>query len=154
MTKQSSRRVLIVNSLDAEFNKSVIDTLAKLEFDPVVLHDTHDPSQITARFRDYEDIVFAIVLLSDDEVGTLRSQYPKNVSMRPKSCISFEAGYLIGKLGPEKVVFLNTPRQNYDFPFDADLFNPIPWDPKNRWHFDFIKELKGRGFEVDANKLI
>jgi predicted nucleotide-binding protein len=152
----SSQQALVVPGLDAEMSANVVDTITKLGFTPVVF-DTHDknvPNDLIEGFDKYKDAALGIVMLADDEVGTLRSEFPKNVKLRARPQVVFHAGFLLGKLGVTKVIFLYLPRQNFEFPFDMEKLSSIPYDDKNRWHFDLLKELKSRGFAVDANQLI
>ncbi len=152
----SSQQALVVPGLDPEMAANVIDTLTKLGFTPAVF-DTQDknaPKELIEGFDKYKDAALAVVILADDEVGTLRLEFPKNVKLRAKPQVVFLGGFLLGKFGTEKVVFIYLPRQNFEFPFEMENLSSIPYDDKNRWHFDFLKELKSRGFAVDANQLI
>ena len=154
--KNSSQQALVVAGLDSEMTANVVGTVTKLGFTPVVFdaHDKNAPADLIEGFDKYKDAALGIVMLADDEVGTLRSEFPKNVKLRAKPQVVFQGGFLLGKLGVTKVIFLYLPRQNFEFPFDMEKLSSIAYDDKNRWHFDFLKELKGRGFAVDANQLI
>lgn len=153
---KNSRQALVVPGLDAEMSANVVDTLTKLGFAPVVFdaQDKNSPKELIENFNAYKDASLAVVILADDEVGTLRLEFPKNVKLRARPQVVFLGGFLLGKFGNDKVIFLYLPRQNFEFPFEMDKLSSIPYDDKNRWHFDFLKELKGRGFAVDANQLI
>lgn len=153
---KNSQQAIVVPGLDAEMSANVVTTLTKLGFDPVVFdaNDRNSPNDLIEGFDKYKDASLAVVILADDEVGTLRLEFPKNVKLRAKPQVVFLGGFLLGKLGSSKVVFLYLPRQNFEFPFEMEKLLSIPYDDKNRWHFDFLKELKSRGFAVDANQLI
>ncbi|MBL8012776.1 MAG: nucleotide-binding protein [Candidatus Omnitrophica bacterium] len=153
---KTSRQALVVPGLDVEMSTNVVNTLTKLGFDPVVFdaQDKNSPKELIEGFDKYENAALAVVILADDEVGTLRLEFPKNVKLRARPQVVFLGGFLLGKFGSDKVVFLYLPRQNFEFPFEMEKLSSIPYDDKNRWHFDFLKELKARGFSVDANQLI
>lgn len=155
-SSQSSQQVLVVPGLNTEMNSNIVNTLNKLGFVPVVFdsQDKEASKKLLERFDQYKDAAFGVVVLADDEVGTLRLEYPKNVKMRARPQVVFLGGFLLGKLGASKLIFLYVPRQNFEFPFEMDAFCSLAYDDKNRWHFDFLKELKSRGFTVDANQLI
>lgn len=155
-SSQSSQQVLVVPGLNAEMNSNIVNTLNKLGFASVVFdsQDKEASKKLLERFDQYKDAAFGVVVLADDEVGTLRLEYPKNVKMRARPQVVFLGGFLLGKLGASKLIFLYVPRQNFEFPFEMDGFCSLAYDDKNRWHFDFLKELKSRGFTVDANQLI
>lgn len=152
----NSQQALVVPGMDAEMSANVVDTLTKLGFTPAVFDttDKNGPKELIEGFDKYKDASLAVVMLADDEVGTLRLEFPKNVKLRARPQVVFLGGFLLGKLGVSKVVFLYLPRQNFEFPFEMEKLSSIPYDDKNRWHFDFLKELKVRGFAVDANQLI
>lgn len=153
---KNSQQALVVPGLDAEMSGNIVSTLSKLGFDPVVFdpHDKNAHNTLIEGYDQYKDAALAVVMLADDEVGTLRTEFPKNVKMRARPQVVFLGGFLLGKLGVTKVIFLYLPRQNFEFPFDMEKLSSIPYDDRNRWHFDFLKELKARGFAVDANQLI
>lgn len=153
---QNSQQVLVVPSLNTEMNANIVSTLNKLGFTTVVFdsQDKEASRKLVENFDQYKDAALGVVVLADDEVGTLRLEYPKNVKMRARPQVVFLGGFLLGKLGASKVIFLYVPRQNFEFPFEMDEFFSLGYDEKNRWHFDFLKELKSRGFAVDANQLI
>lgn len=152
----TSQQALVVAGLDAEMTANVVSTITKLGFTPVVfdVNDANSPKDLIEGFDNYKDAALGVVMLADDEVGTLRSEFPRNVKLRARPQVVFQAGFLLGKLGATKVVFLYLPRQNFEFPFEMEKLPSIPYDEKNRWHFDLLKELKSRGFAVDANQLI
>lgn len=150
---KNNQQALVVAGLDAEMTANVVGTLTKLGFKPVVF-DTNGANDLIENMDQYNDAALAVVMLADDEVGTLRSEFPKNVKLRARPQVVFQGGFLLGKFGPAKVVFLYIPRQNFEFPFEMEKLSSIPYDDKNRWHFDFLKDLKARGFAVDANQLI
>ena len=153
---KNSRQALVVPGLDPEMSTNVVNTLTKLGFASIVFdaQDKNSPKELIEGFDKYKDAELAVVILADDEVGTLRLEFPKNVKLRARPQVVFMGGFLLGKLGGDKVLFIYLPRQNFEFPFDMEKLSSIPYDDKNRWHFDFLKELKGRGFAVDANQLI
>lgn len=155
-SSQINQQVLVVPGLNPEMNANIVKTLNRLGFATVVF-DTQDkeaPGKLIESFEQYKEAAFGVIVLADDEVGTLRSEYPKNVKMRARPQVVFLGGFLLGKLGAAKVIFLYVPRQNFEFPFEMDKLFSLAYDDKNRWHFDFLKELKSRGFAVDANQLI
>lgn len=151
-----SQSMIIVPGLDDEMTANVAEAARKLGFEPLVFDGESGPSlqSLMDDFASYEKARLALVLLADDEVGTLRPEFPKNVRLRPTPRVSFAAGFLLGRMGASKVLFIFTPRQNFEFPFDAERMPGIGYDEKGRWHFDLLKELKTRGIAVDANQLI
>jgi predicted nucleotide-binding protein len=110
-TKNSSQQALVVAGLDSEMTANVVGTITKLGFTPVVFdtHDANAPKDLIEGFDNYKDAALGVVMLADDEVGTLRSEFPRNVKLRARPQVVFQAGFLLGKLGASKVIFLYLP---------------------------------------------
>ncbi len=64
----------------------------------------------------------------------------------------FELGYLIGRLGPEKVAALVV-GDTLELPSDYDGVVYIPFDPAGGWKLALVKEFKAVGIPSDGSRI-
>ena len=152
--KKYSNRVFIIHGHDNEMKESVARTLDKLKLEPIILHEQPSKgSTIIEKINMYSDVGFAIALLSPDDCG-----YPKNkldeIRSRARQNVIFELGFFIGKLGRNHVLTLYKKDDNLEFPSDYEGVVYVQYDKKGAWRFELLKELRGCGYDVDANALI
>jgi len=69
---------------------------------------------------------------------------------RARQNVVFEHGYLIGKLGRERVCALV--KENIETPGDISGVVYIPIDDAGAWKIALAKEMKHAGLQVDMNK--
>jgi len=105
------------------------------------------------KFLAYSDVQFAIVLLSPDDEGRVRSETAKP-RPRARQNVIFELGFFIGKLGRERVAALYREQDNFEFPSDLAAVQYIKYDAKGTWKFELCRELATAGYTVDANRLL
>ena len=79
----------------------------------------------------------------------MERQKKKKYLNRARQNVVFEAGYFAGLLGRNRTIFIVSD-DSMELPGDL---NGIIYN-KESWQFKVIKELKGIGFNVDANKLM
>jgi predicted nucleotide-binding protein len=152
--KKVSKRIFIVHGKDEEMKQAVARVLEKLELEPIILHEQPDKGQtIIEKLIDYSDVNFAIVLLSPDDIFSLKSHLSEETKKRARQNVIFELGFFIGKLGRENVVAVYREEKNFEMPSDYSGVVYIPYDDSGQWQNSLIKELKACGYDVDANKL-
>ena len=132
-----SNQIFLVHGQDNEMKTDVVQTLQKLELEPVILHEDPDHKQTLIETpSDYNHISFAVVLVSPDE---------------PNQNVVFELGYLLGLLGKQNVVAIYKKQENFQIP---NGYSGVLWiEYKHGWYFKLVKELQNANFDVDANKL-
>ena len=148
-----SNRLFVVHGHNDEMKQAVALTLAKLGLKPIILHEQANKGlTIIEKFEDYADVGFAIVLLSGDDKGYVKSESPKNAKSRARQNVIFEMGYFIGRLGRNRVLLLL--EQGVERPSDIDGVVYTAYDSADGvWRTELFKELKACGYDVDANKL-
>lgn len=150
--RPSSNKVFVIHGRDEEAKQTVARFLEKLSLKPVILHEQPNKGRtIIEKFEDHADVGFAVVLLTPDDVGSLKDE-ANNLKPRARQNVIFEFGYFIGKLGRKRVCALV--QGNVEKPSDYDGVLYIPLDNADGWKMKLIKELQSAGFEVDANKAI
>jgi predicted nucleotide-binding protein len=143
--------IFIVHGHNHEIQQTVARAIEKLGLNPIILGD--QPSlgnTVIEKFEKYSDVGFAIVLLTDDDLGKAKMQ--NDLNKRARQNVIMELGFFFGKLGRGRVLPLYM--EGVELPSDINglVFTAI--DTSGRWQFEIVKELKALGYDVDANKLL
>lgn len=148
------RKVFVVHGHDEALKQMVARALEQLDLEPIILHEQPNKGRtIIEKFEDYSDVAFALVLLTPDDMAYGSQEDPSTARPRGRQNVILELGFFLGKLGRNRVAALHT-GEDIELPTDYSGVLFIPVDSAGRWQFDLVKELKGCGIEVDANKLI
>ena len=151
-TQKSTNEVFVIHGRDEGAKQTVARFLERLSLKPVILHEQPNEGRtIIEKFEDHAHVGFAVVLLTPDDVGSLKEE-KTNLKSRARQNVIFEFGYFIGKLGRKRVCALV--KGDVEKPSDYDGVLYIPLDDSDGWKMRLIRELKTAGFEVDANKAI
>lgn len=94
---------------------------------------------------------YAVVFLNAKEIGGSATE-KLDFTFRAQQNLIFRLGYLIGKLGREKVTVLYT--VGIELPKEIEGLSFIPVSQSEVWKILLAKELKKAGFSVDMNKII
>lgn len=143
--------VFIVHGHNEEIKHNVARTLTSLKLNPIILHEqSNEGLTIIEKFEKYSEVEFAVILLTFDDYGTVKSEEKKN--KRARQNVILELGYFLAKLGRSKVLPLY--EDGVELPTDISgvLYTKI--DESENWKFRLVKELKTAGFNVDANDIL
>ena len=149
---RNTNEIFIVHGRDNETKETVARFLEHLDLEPVILHE--QPSQgrtIIEKFERHARVGFAIALLTPDDVGALQED-ARNLKPRARQNVIFEFGYFIGRLGRNRVCALT--KGDVEIPSDYDGVVYIPLDDVGGWKMKLVKEFKGAGIDVDANRAL
>lgn len=147
----SSSKVFIVHGHNHGVKEAVARFLERLGLDPVILHEKPNAGRtIIEKFSDYADVQFAVVLLTADDEGRVRGS-SGDPALRARQNVVLELGYFLGKLGRARVCALYEAGVEIPSDYQGVLF--VELDKSDRWRFDLVRELRGAGFEVDANRI-
>lgn len=150
-SEQPSQNVFIVHGHNNEIKIDVARTIEKLGLIPIILHEqANEGKTIIEKFETNANVGFAIVLLTDDDLGKAKND--DNLSKRARQNVIMELGYFIGKLGRNKVCPLYI--KGVELPSDFSGVLYIEIDSGETWKMKLVKELKACGYNVDANKII
>lgn len=147
----SNDKVFIVHGRDDNFRIQVENVLRKLGLKPIVLQEqANNGNTIIEKIEKYTDVGFGIVLYTPCDEGRLKSE-EEELKPRARQNVVLEHGYLMGKLGRERVCCLVSD----DVEFPSDIQGVVYTSAKNvgQWKYDLAKELKVAGFDIDMNKL-
>jgi predicted nucleotide-binding protein len=145
-------KIFIVHGHDEQMKLDVARFIEKLGFGAIILHEqVNEGLTVIEKFEKFSDTGYGIVLYSPCDVG---GKNEDNVDIKPRARqnVIFEHGYLIGKLGRNKVAAL-VEDNSIELPSDIDGILYIPYDDGN-WKFRIAKELKNAGYAVDMNLIV
>ena len=92
---------------------------------------------------------FGVVLYTPCDEGRLEGE--ESFKPRARQNVVFEHGYLIGKLGRNKVAALV--KNNVEIPNDISGLVYIPANDLKTWQSHLAKDLREAGFKIDMNKV-
>jgi len=147
----SMNKIFIVHGHDEQIKLDVARFIEKLGFEAIILHEqVNEGLTVIEKFEKFSDTGYGIVLYSPCDVG---GKNEDNVDIKPRARqnVIFEHGYLIGKLGRNRVAAL-VGGDSIELPSDIGGILYIPYDDGS-WKFRIAKELKNVGYTVDMNLL-
>lgn len=145
-----SQAVFIVHGHEEAGKVEVARLLERLGLEPIILHEQANAGQtLIEKFEvNAAQASFAVILLTPDDVGGLRSgaAHP-----RARQNVILEMGYFAGKLGRARVCPLYV--EGVELPSDLLGIAYTKRDDGGAWKLALAKELKAAGFQIDFNKL-
>jgi predicted nucleotide-binding protein len=151
------RRVLVASGSDDEMKQALTWALSKLWLVPVVLcEEPAHGKKIIERFNDYADVGFAVVLLSPDDYVYAKTEEPTKRKLKPNQDVIFELGYLLGKLGKDKVLvlFRESEKGAFNVNIDFEGIKTTPFDDRDSWKLALIRELTASGYVVEGDRIL
>lgn len=146
-----SKNIFIVHGHNNEVKVMVARTLERLGLNPIILHEQPNAGKtIIEKFEEHSNVGFAIILLTDDDLG--KSKIEETQNSRARQNVILELGYFIGKLGRNRVCPLYS--KGVELPSDLYGLLYIEIDNSGHWMINLAKELKASGYEIDINKII
>jgi predicted nucleotide-binding protein len=147
---QKSRKVFVVHGHNQKYREELCRVLEKLNLDPIVLHEQPDQGRtIIEKFEVHSDVMFAVVLLTADDVG--RANAATDSMPRARQNVILELGYFLGKLGRDRVCALYENGVEIPSDYAGVLYKHL--DNAGKWKYDLGKELTAAGLTVDLNQL-
>lgn len=143
--------VFIVHGHNCEAKEKAARFIEKLGFKTIILHEQASGGKtIIEKIEKHSDVGFGIVIYTPDDMGNVKSQAEIfELNQRARQNVVFEHGYLIGRIGRDKVIPLITG--------DIELPNDISgmvYLTDNDWQIDIAKEMKNAGYDIDFNKIL
>lgn len=146
----SSRRVFVVHGHDDGLKETVARFLAKLDLDPVILHEQPNRGRtVIEKFEDHSDVTFAVVLFSPDDVGYPAGKVDES-KPRARQNVILELGFFMAALGRDRVCVLYKGGVDVPSDYSGVLYEEV--DPKGAWCFRLATEIKSAGIDVDLNR--
>ena len=146
-----SREVFIVHGHDKASKQSVARCIEQLELDPIIMQEQPNQGRtLIEKLESSGEAGYAVIILTPDDVGGEASN-PQNLKFRARQNVILEFGYFIGRLGRNRVCALH--KGDVELPSDIHGVAWITLDDSDAWRLAIVKELRGAGYNVDANKL-
>ena len=140
-------KVFIVHGHDEALKQTVARIIEKQDINAIILHEqANQGATIIEKIENNSDVGAAICLFTPDDIG--KANNDENDNPRARQNVVFEAGYFMGKLGRNKVIFIADP--SVEMPSDLQ---GVVYTNSNNWEIDLARELKAMGFNIDLNKL-
>lgn len=145
--RAAPRKVFIVHGHDETPKEKVARFLELVKFRPIILHEQASGGRtIIEKIEDHDDVEFAVVLLTPDDMGGAKNGAPQP---RARQNVVLELGYFIAKLGRGRVCALR--RDEVEMPSDVAGVIYQTFDSGDAWKHALGKELEAAGFEIDWN---
>jgi predicted nucleotide-binding protein len=153
LNKFDPKKVFIVHGRDIAARETVARFIENIDLKPVILHEQPDKGKtLIEKFEtNSNDIGFAIVLLTPDDLGGINQVKP-SLKDRARQNVILELGYFFGKLGRSRVCTLH--KGSVELPSDFSGIVYVPFDDLGGWKLNLAKELNAAGYNVDTSKLI
>lgn len=148
-----SKKVFIVHGHDETAKVTVARFLDKAGFEPIILHEQANLGKtIIEKLDYYTDVDFAIVLYTECDLGRAKEENVDKERYRARQNVVYEHGYLIGKLGREKVFALV--KGDVETPGDISGVVYTQMDGMGAWKMDLARDMKAVGLPIDMNALL
>ena len=149
---RNTNEIFIIHGRDNEAKVTIARFLERLDLKPIILHEQPNQGRtIIEKFKQHAQVGFAVALLTPDDIGALKED-ARNLKSRARQNVIFEFGYFIGRIGRNRVCALT--KGDVEIPSDYDGVVYIPLDDAGGWKMEFVRELKGAGIDVDANRAL
>ena len=146
-----SNKIFIVHGHDEAAKETMARTLQKAGFEAIILHEqASSGNTIIEKIERFSDVPFAVVLYTECDLGRAKEKECGDERYRARQNVVFEHGYLIGRLGRERVCALV--KGNVETPGDISGVVYILMDDAGAWKYELAKEMRDAGLSVDSNK--
>lgn len=146
------QKVFIVHGRDDHIKIDVARFLEQMEISPIILHEQASQGKtIIEKIEEYSDVGYGIVLYTPCDKGGLADCEDSQLKPRARQNVVFEHGYLIGKLGRDRVCALM--KDEVEYPNDISGILYIKYQNNDAWKLELAKELRKAGYSIDLNKL-
>ncbi|HHH0865965.1 TPA: TIR domain-containing protein [Yersinia enterocolitica] len=150
-TNPDNTSVFIVHGRDDLAKTEVARFIEQLGLKAIILHEQDNGGKtIIEKIEEYTNVGYGIVLYTPCDVGSLGND--KNLKPRARQNVVFEHGYLIGKLGRNKVSALV--KAQVEIPGDLNGLVYTELDKAGGWKLSIAKELTREGYSIDLNKVL
>lgn len=144
----NKNQVFIVHGHDDVAKYEMAAELRAIGCEPVILHEQANAGMtIIEKIERYTNVGFAAILYTPCDVGGKRSE-EISLSPRARQNVVFEHGYLIARLGRNRVMAFVKGR--VETPSDISGVLYIPLDEKNLWKEALRAEMTAAGYKIKS----
>ncbi len=152
-TDQVGNTVFLVHGHDEAVIHETARLLELFGLNLIILREQPNSGRtIIEKFVDHSDVGFAVVLLTGDDRGGVKSLALEEQKPRARQNVILEFGFFLGKLGRSRVCALY--EEGVEIPSDYAGVLFLPLDRTGAWRLALARELKAAGFDIDMNKAV
>ena len=147
----NTNKIFIVHGHNEALKEKVARMLDNLKLEPIILHEQSDNGMtIIEKFEQHSnDVNFAIILLTADDFGNVKTE--KKANPRARQNVIFEMGFFYAKLGRKNVFLLK--ENEVENPSDLSGIIYTPYDEQGAWKMKLVKYLRETGYKVSAHDI-
>jgi len=143
-------KIFVVHGHDDVAKLEVARFLDKMGFEAIILHEQASGNKtIIEKIEAYTDVGFGVVIYTPCDQGGKNEESVK-FQGRARQNVVFENGFLIGKLGRDKVCQLVKGEVEQPNDISGIVYTPM----EGNWQVTLAKELREAGYAVDMNKVV
>lgn len=151
LISEPNNKVFIVHGHDHGTRAEVARFIDSLGLEAIILDEkANKGSTIIQQLHEHSDVGFGIVIYSPCDFGAAKGA-KKNVQPRARQNVVFEHGFLIGRLGIERVCQLKV--SNVETLGDIDGVIYTPKDSEGMWKYKIAKEMKVLKYKIDMDNI-
>ncbi len=156
LVPNEGRKVFVVHGHDGAAKDAVARFIEKVGLQPIILHEhANEGRTIIEKFETYSsDIVFAVVLLTPDDMGCAAGSQidVSQLGPRARQNVILELGYFIGRLGRTRVCALH--KGNVELPSDYQGVLYVPLDEGGAWKAKLAQEFVQAKISIELKGLL
>jgi len=146
----SSNFIFIVHGHDAASKEELARILEKLGLVPVILHEQPQKGRVLIeKLEDHtSEVDYAFILLTPDDIGSQKDAKPEQAKPRARQNVIFEFGYLMGKLGRDRICCLYT--GDIELPTDLEGIVYVSFNKSVHEAYEkIVAELRAAGYQLN-----
>ena len=146
-----SSNVFIVHGRKEGPREAVARFVERFGLKPIILQEQASGGRTLIEKVEHrsEEVGFAVVLLTAEDLGGLIDDDPKTFKPRARQNVILELGYFVGNLGRRHVCVLH--EEGVEIPSDFHGVVYVPLDSGETWKLRLAKEMREAGLKIDMN---
>lgn len=149
--KETNNNIFIVHGRDDLSKTEVARFIEQLGLKAIILHEQNNNGKtIIEKIEEHTNVGYGIVLYTPCDYGGLEGSGDSRP--RARQNVVFEHGYLIGKLGRNKVSALV--KSDIETPGDLSGLVYTELDKAGGWKISLARELTREGYSIDLKNVI
>lgn len=150
---EPNNKIFIVHGHDDAAKNIMARALENASFEVIILHEQPSNGRtIIEKIEMYTDVTYAVVLYTPCDLGRSIKDNIDNQRYRARQNVVFEHGYLLGKLGRDRVTALV--KGSVETPGDISGVIYINMDDAGAWKAELARNMKAVGVPIDLNTFL
>lgn len=143
--------IYIAHGLNEFIKEDVVHRVKLLGLNPILEKRSDEMGlSIIQHFNQQQDIKFAMVILTPDDLAHAKDQGNHLSRLRAKQHLIFKLGYLVGRLGRHQVFVVYEDVEGFELPTDFYEVIYTPYDNQGHWVQQLVLQLRKTGVAVEA----